>query len=170
MRKTALILAVAIAVPKASVYSQSAAAPSAVGDIVSICEEYGHSDVVFLGRAEPPVTIRISAEAETENARQNVISIQRELAQLRASLDPRTRLERELALETRLQDALIEFDNQETMYTAFDGDYTFVPIIVEQTFRGLSESTLMLRLVEPSLNLKPGERRRGDTGVAIPGG
>src|SRR5687768_10056737 len=148
MRKTALILAVTIAVPNGSTYGQPGTGPNAFSDLVQICDAYRELDVVFLGRAQAPITFRISeaAEVEIEKARQEFINVEREVTRLRASLDPPTRLERELEFASRLAEANVEFTSRQAMYSNFDYDLTLFPVIVEQTLRGPTEATLMLRL------------------------
>ena len=43
-----------------------------------ICNDY---DLVFVGRAEAPVTYRVCGEAEIEKARQNLIRTEKEIAE-----------------------------------------------------------------------------------------
>jgi len=158
MRKTALILAVTIAVPNGSTYGQPGTGPNAFSDLVPICDAYSELDVVFLVRAQAPITLRISeaAKVATEHARQEFINVEREVTRLRASLDPRTQLERELEFVRRLEHANAEFERRQADYRDMD-DLIFFPVIVEQTLRGVTEATLMLRLADPSMSLEPGE-------------
>jgi hypothetical protein len=112
----------------------------------SICTD---ADLVFVGRAEAPVTFLVSGETAIEAARQNLIRTEADIAQLRASLDERTRLEREVEFVIRLLKAKDELDMRRVMYPP-PYKVTFIPLTVVRPFRGVSEATLMLH-VRPHL-------------------
>jgi hypothetical protein len=157
LRKSASIVVFAIVVPVASMHGQSPANPDPASDFVTVCGDYGGSELVFVGRAEAPVTFRISGEAEIEKARQNLIRTEAEVARLRASSDLYTRLERNAEFEIRIIKAGTELAMRRAMYPP-PYDLTFIPVHVEQTFRGVTAPTLMLRQVDPSIGMEPGER------------
>lgn len=119
----------------------------------SICED---SDLVFVGRAQAPVTFLVSGEAEIERARQNLIHTEEEIARLQASLDERTRLERSAEFAIRLIKAKDELDMRRTMYPP-PQQVTFVPLHVVRPFRGVSETTLMVHARPHLPQMLPGE-------------
>lgn len=51
-------------------------------DADAVCQTYGDSELLFVGRGEEPITFHISGEAEIEKARQNLISTEAEIARL----------------------------------------------------------------------------------------
>ena len=137
-----LAVVCAIAIPNAAAYGQS------------ICNQ---QDVVFVGRAEGPITFRISGEAEIERARQNLIRVEDEVAKLRASLDFKTNMERNVEFAMRLIKAKEELDMRRAMYPP-PYDLTLTPVHVVQTFRGVSEPTLMVLMRQGSPAMQPGEQ------------
>lgn len=155
LRKSALIAVLAIVGRVASVHGQSPVTPDIASDFIKFCGDYG-SELVFVGRAEAPVTFRVSGEAEIEKARQNLIHTEADVARLRASLDLYTRLERNAEFEIRLIEAGTEFRKRQNMYPP-PHDLTFIPVHVEQIFRGVTRQTLMLRQVDPSKRMEPGQ-------------
>jgi hypothetical protein len=155
LRKSALTVVIAIVV-LASAHGQSPANSNNASDYVAVCDAYGESGLVFVGRAEAPVTFRISGEAEIEKARQNLIRTEAEVARLRASLDLKTRFEREAEFALRIIEADSELRMRQNMYPP-PCDLTLIPVHVEQAFRGVTEPTLMLRPVDPSMSMEPGE-------------
>lgn len=119
----------------------------------SICQD---SDLVFLGRAEAPVTFLVSGEAEIERARQNFVRTEKEIAQLQASLDERTRLERGVEFAIRLIKAKEELNMRRAMYPP-PQQVTFIPLHVVRPFRGVTEVTLMVH-ARPNLPpMRPGD-------------
>jgi hypothetical protein len=106
----------------------------------SICTD---ADLVFIGRAEAPVTFRVSGEAAIETARQNLIRTEADIARIQASLDERTRLERSAEFAIRLIKAQEELSMRRAMYPP-PYEVTFIPLTVVRPFRGVSEATLML--------------------------
>ena len=139
----------------AAVDGQSPANPDSASDFVTICDAYGESEIVFVGRAEAPVTVRISGEAEVETARQNLIRTEADVAWLRATLDLMTKFERNSELESKIADAKSELNRRQAMYPP-PHDVTLIPVRVEQAFRGVTEPTLMLRQHDPSVRIEPG--------------
>ena len=119
----------------------------------SVCS---NSELAFVGRAEPPVTFRVSGEAEIEKARQNLIRTEEDVARLKASLDERSQLEHAREFAIRLIEANRELSMRRAMYPK-PYDITFIPLAVVRAFRGVPEATLML-LVRPNLPpIQPGE-------------
>jgi hypothetical protein len=119
----------------------------------SICDD---SDLVFVGRAEAPVTFLVSGEAEIEKARQNLIRTEKEIAQFKASLDERTRLERNVEFTIRLIRAKEELDMRRAMYPP-PQQVTFTPLHVVTPFRGVTESTLMVHTLPEQPPMQAGE-------------
>jgi hypothetical protein len=156
-RKSLVVVALAIVASGGAPDGQSRDARSTFDALSSMCSEYGEAELVFVGRAEAPVTFRISGEAEIEKARQNLARIEAEVARLKASLDPKTRLEREVEFVKALVEAEDELDTRRVMYP-LPMDLTLVPVQVEQTFRGITEPMMMVHAREPSLSFEPGVR------------
>lgn len=131
---------------------------------VIVCPAFAYSqpsacndaEVVFVGRAETPVTFHVSGEESIEHARQNLIRVEEEVASERAALDLRARLERDIEFELRLIKARDELDLRRTMYPP-PHELTFTPVQVERTFRGVTEGTLMLFWRDPSIRVTTGE-------------
>jgi hypothetical protein len=119
----------------------------------SICDD---SDLVFVGRAEAPVTFLVSGEAEIEKARRNLVRTEEEIAQLQASLDERTRLERSVEFAIRLIKAKDELEMRRAMYPP-PQQVTFIPLHVVRPFRGVTESTLMVHARPDLPPMQPGE-------------
>lgn len=153
LRKNALLLGFTIAVLVASAQGQ---APDNASDLFEVCDTLSEAELIFIGRAQPPVTFRISGEAEIEKARQNLVRTEAEVARLRASLDLKTRYEREAEFAIKVIDARTELDMRRAMYPP-PFDLTLIPVHVEQAFRGVIPPTVMLRRVDPSVKLEPGE-------------
>ena len=159
LRKSALIAVLTVIIPVASVQGQRPLNPSTGRDFLEACDASGEFEVVFVGRLEEPVTFRISGEEEIEKARQDWIRAEAEMARLNASQDVKTGFERdrELAMAIAVIRAQEEFNYRRAMYPE-PYDLTLFPVIVEQAFRGVTEPTLMLRSLNPSLRMEPGER------------
>ena len=155
LRKSALIVVFTLFVPVAAVRGQSPGDP-ATGDLMKVCGAYSASQVVFVGRAEPPVTFHLSGEAEIEKARQNLIRTEAEVAHLRDTLESPERWEREREFALRIVHAQAEVSMRRAMYPR-PMDLTLIPVSVEQAFRGVTESTMMLHRMDPSMTLEPGE-------------
>jgi hypothetical protein len=131
-----------------------------------MCANYGESDVVFVGRAGQPVTVRISGDAAIERARQELALVQAETERLRASVaafGPRTLVlapaSEELALqaqEVAEYEALKEFS---TLFAKYPPpiDLPLVPVDVEQALRGELKQTVMVLLLDPAMRVQPGE-------------
>jgi hypothetical protein len=145
-----------ILVPIHSVRGQSPGDPTAAREFIKACDAYGESQVVFVGRVEPPVTFHISGEPEIEKARQNVIRTEAEVARLRASLDVTTSLEREAEFRLRIIQAKAELNKRRAIYPP-PYDLTLIPVSVERVLRGATEPTLMLRRTGPAMKMEPGE-------------
>src|SRR6476619_2498618 len=121
----------------------------------SACHE---APVVFVGRAEPAVTFHISGEPAIERARRDLIRIEKEVEEERAALDPRARLEREREFVMRIYAARQEVSRRQVMYPP-PHDLTFFPMMVEQSFRGVTESKVMVvDLPRIPLRLAPDQR------------
>ena len=109
LRQSALIAVLTIVVPVASPRGQ--AEPGTGSDLIAVCEALDRAvdgaKLVFTGRAQPPMTVQISGEAEIEQARENLVRIEAEVKRLRASLDPQTRLEREREFAIRIIEAKV---------------------------------------------------------------
>jgi hypothetical protein len=112
----------------------------------SICND---SELVFVARADAPVTYHVSGEAEIEKARQNFVRIEDELGRMPKPLDDPTRVEQATEIAIRLVKAQSELNMRKAMYPK-PYDVTFVPLHVVRAFRGVNEPTLMLR-VRPDL-------------------
>jgi Carboxypeptidase regulatory-like domain len=101
------------------------------------------AEVVFVGRAEQSVTYHISGEAFIEQARQNVTRVEEEVSRERAASGPQMRLERDIELERRRIEAMDELEQRQDMYP--EPYYLrLVPLRIEDGFRGVTESTVML--------------------------
>jgi hypothetical protein len=112
--------------------------------------------VVFLGRAKPPVTFHISGAAAIERARQNLKRVEEEVARERAALDLKTWYERNAEFEVRLIRAREELAAERAAYPP-PVDFTFYPMDVEQAFRGVTESTILLLQRDSAFRLEPDE-------------
>lgn len=156
LQRSACLLVVTIVVPIASAHGQPPQRLNVFDDLVRVCDKHGRSELVFVGRAETPVTFRISGEAEIEKARQHLTRTEAEVARLSASLDPRTRWEREAEFELKISEAKAELATRQSRYPP-PYELTLVPVLVEQTFRGVVEPRLMLQLLEPSIRMELGE-------------
>jgi hypothetical protein len=115
-----------------------------------------NAEIVFVGRAEQPVTYHVSGEAAIERARQNLKRVEEEVARERGTLDLRTWWERNAEFELRLIDARHELDIRQGMYPP-PHDLSFTPVQVEQAFRGVTDPTVMLFSRNPSVEIIPGE-------------
>lgn len=156
LRRSALIVVLAIVVPGASVRGQSA--PSIGHDLTQVCEalEAGHGpELMLTGRAQPPVTVRISGEAEIEQARVNLVRVEAEVQRLRESLDPQTVLEREREFAIKLGDARDHLWRQQGSHPP-PMTLTLIPVQVEQVFRGVTAPILMVWPQPPLTTLEPG--------------
>lgn len=111
-----------------------------------VCNE---APVVFVGRAGTPITFHVSGEPFIERARQNLQRVEEDVARERAELrddpelDERTRDEREVGFIMRLVKAQEELRFRRGR-TLPPRDVTFIPMHVEQAFRGVTESTVMV--------------------------
>ncbi|HUP39568.1 MAG TPA: carboxypeptidase-like regulatory domain-containing protein [Vicinamibacterales bacterium] len=118
----------------------------------SVCND---AELVFVGRAEAPVTFRVSGEAEIERARQNLVRAEEQLKKERESLDFWTQLFRAREFAVRLVNAQRELNMRRAMYPK-PYEVTFIPLAVVRPFRGVSEASLMLH-VRPELPLQAGD-------------
>jgi hypothetical protein len=119
----------------------------------SVCSD---SELVFVGRAEAPVTFRVSGEAEIERARQNLVRVEEQIKKERESLDFWTQLERALEFAVRHLEAQRELGMRRAMYPK-PYEVTLIPFAVVRPFRGVSEATLMLKVRPEAPPLQPGE-------------
>src|SRR6185503_12683817 len=128
LRPFPLVLATAILAAAASAYGQSAVRPTPVENASRGCAAYGEAEIIFVGLAEEPVTFRISGEAVIEEARQNLIRTEAEIARLKASLDPKTWLERELEFVVARHQAEAELNRRRSIYPP-PYDLTLFPML-----------------------------------------
>lgn len=156
LRKNALVAGFTAVVLIGSAHGQSPANPNSATDFMEVCRDYGEAQLVFVGRVHPALMFRISGEAEIEEARQNLIRTEAEVARLRASLDLKTRYEREAEFAIKVIAAQTELDKRRAMYPP-PLELTLFPVQVEQRFRGVTDPMLLLRQVGPSIKLQPGE-------------
>ena len=119
----------------------------------SICND---AEVVFVGRAEAPVTDHVSGEREIEAARQNFLRTEEEISRLQASLDERTRLERAAEFAIRVIKAKDEWSMRRAKYPQ-PYDVTFIPLQIIRPFRGVSEPALMVFARQGLPPILPGE-------------
>lgn len=118
----------------------------------SVCD----SRVVFVGRAEPPVTFHVSGESEIEKARKQAVLATEEFEHLVTSSadwmsDPRVE-----ELTIRMVQAKTQWSMRKAMYPS-PQDITFIPFAVTRPIRGVKEATVML-LARPHLpEMQPGE-------------
>lgn len=96
------------------------------------------------------------------------------MARLNASLDIKTRFERAAEFALKIIEARAQFEIQRAKYPP-PYDLTLIPVQIEQAFRGVSTSTLMLGRVPPTMKLQPGEsyfitgHRQPDAVTGFPG-
>lgn len=156
LRNSALAVTFTTVVLLTSVHGQS---PNSGNDLITACETFsdifGEAEFVFTARAESPVTLRISYEAEIEEARQNLIRTEAEVARLKASLDLKTRLERETEFAIRIIEAHKRLDLTRAFYPPPE-ELTLIPVHVEQVFRGVIPPTLMLFAPPDVFTIEPG--------------
>jgi hypothetical protein len=119
----------------------------------SVCND---SELVFLGRAEAPVTFRVSGEAEIEKARRDAIRAEEEFERLKASGPDWSRDPRTMELTIRMVKAQDELGRRRAMYPP-PHDITFIPLAVTRAIRGVNEATLMLHARPHLPPLQPGE-------------
>jgi hypothetical protein len=118
----------------------------------SVCD----SRVVFVGRAEPPITFHVSGEAEIEKARKQAVLAQEEFEQLVTSSADWMRDPRVKELMIRMVEAKQHWAMRKGMYPS-PQDITFNPFAVTRPIRGVKETTVML-LARPHLpEMQPGE-------------
>jgi hypothetical protein len=98
----------------------------------------------------------VSGEAAIEKAQQDLIRTETEIAQLEASLDERSRLERAVEFAIRRIKAKDELSRRRAMYPP-PQDLTFIPFQVVRPFRGVSEPTLLLHARPHLPSIQPGE-------------
>ena len=104
-----------IAIFATFVASSTPDAQTPVADFATVCRMLGGFPVTFVGRTEPPVTYHVSGETEIEKARQNLLRVEKDVARLRSSLDPLTRLEREREFAIRIVEAQADFETRRAM-------------------------------------------------------
>jgi hypothetical protein len=127
--------------------------PASADAQVSACND---AEVVFVGRVDSPITFLVSGEKSIEQARQNVVRVEEEVARERAALDLQTRLERNLEFELRLLAPQQELNQRRAMYPP-PHELTFTPVQVERALRGVIEGAVMLFWRDPSIVVTPGE-------------
>jgi len=113
------------------------------------------NQVVFVGRAEAPVTFHVSGEAEIEKARKQAVLAEEEFERLKTSSDEWMRDPRVMELTIRMIKAKQEWDMRKAMYPR-PHDITFIPLAVTRPIRGVKEPTLML-LARGLPAIEPGE-------------
>ncbi len=115
------------------------------------------SRVVFVGRAEPPVTFHVSGESEIEKARKQAVLAEEEFERLRTSSADWMRDPRVKELTIRMVLAKEQWNMRKAMYPR-PQDITFIPFAVTRPIRGVKEATVML-LARPHLPaMQPGEQ------------
>ena len=129
------------------------ALPGTLAHGQSICDD---SDLVFLGRADAPVTFRVSGEVEIEKARQNAVRAEKDFELLKASSADWMRDPRTTELTIRLIKAQEEFSMRRAMYPP-PYEVAFIPLAVVRPFRGVTESTLMVHARPHLPPMQPGE-------------
>lgn len=139
-RQTILVVGLTVVLPIA-VHAQS------------VCSD---SELVFVGRAEAPITFHVSGEAEIEKARRNAILAEEEFERLKQSgpewyRDPRT-----MELTIRMVKAQEELGRRRAMYPP-PQDITFIPLVVTRPIRGVKESMLMLHARPHLPSMQQGE-------------
>jgi hypothetical protein len=151
-------LAILASLPRA--HGQSVADPaSAPPDPAALCHTHADFKVIFVGRTESPVTFHVSGEPRVEEARRELQRIKDDVARVRASLAPGVPdVELETELEIRIIRAESELNDRRARYPE-PYDLTFIPVRVEQPFRGVTEPTLMMMYRgNPSVSIEPGEQ------------
>jgi hypothetical protein len=131
--------------------------PASAGDFATACEAFGSAaaEVVFVGRAEAPVTRRVtSGESEIEDARKNLARAEAELRRVRSS-DAQTRQERELDAYVKRIGADAEVKQLQAMFPP-PVNAVLTPMHVETAFRGVTASDVFLYL-GPQPPLEPGQ-------------
>lgn len=119
----------------------------------SVCSD---SEVVFVGRAEAPVTFHVSGEAEIEKARKLSVLADEEFERLKTSSADWMRDPRVMELTIRMIKAKDAWNMRKAMYPP-PHNITFIPLAVTRPIRGVKEATLML-LARPHLPaMTPGE-------------
>jgi hypothetical protein len=119
----------------------------------SACDD---SRLIFVGRAEAPVTFHVSGEAEIEKARKLAVLAEEEFEQLKTSNPDWMRDPRVMELTIRKIKAKDEWNMRKAMYPA-PHDVTFVPLAVTRPIRGVKEATLMLHARPHLPAMQPGE-------------
>jgi hypothetical protein len=160
-RQSAALLLVTFTVA-ASAAGQSPDKSPILGNLFDACRVSGSPDLLFVGRAEPAVVFHVSGEAEIEKARQNLVRVEAEVAHLRATLDEKTRFEREGEFQLKLVTAHGDVTMRRALYPS-PYNLTFIPMQVDRAFRGVTEPTLMVLVPEGPLapdasKMQPGER------------
>src|SRR5713226_143568 len=121
--------------------------PARAGDFATVCEAYGSAaaEVVFVGRAQAPVTRRVSSgESEIEQARENLARAEAELRRVRSS-DAETRQEREFDAQVESIRADAELKRLRAMFPR-PANAVLTPMHVETAFRGVNALDVFLYL------------------------
>ena len=139
LRQIILVVSLAVAFPPA-VRAQS------------VCND---AELVFVGRAEAPVTFHVSGEAEIEKARKQAVLAEEEFERLKTSADW-MRDPRVMELTIRMIKAKDEWNMRKAMYPP-PHDIIFIPLAVTRPIRGVKEATLMLHARPHLPAMKPGE-------------
>jgi hypothetical protein len=115
------------------------------GDFVTACEVFGSAQVVFVGRAQPSETRRLSpGESEIKDARANLARTEAELRRVRSS-DAQTRQKLEFDATVRNIRADAELKGLQARFPP-PGDALVTPMHVETAFRGVTASDVFLLL------------------------
>ena len=139
-RRTILVMSLAVAFPPAC-------------RAQSVCND---SELVFVGRAEAPVTFHVSGEAEIEKARKQAVLAEEEFERLKTSSADWMRDPRVMELTIRMVKAKEEWNKRKAMYPP-PQDITFIPLAVTRPIRGVKEATLMFHARPHLPAMKPGE-------------
>ena len=153
-RVGALVILITTAVFTISLHGQAPSNPNLPIDPSTFCKAYGEEvELIFVGRPDPPVTLRISGETEIEAARQNLIRTEAEVARLRSAKGFEPRSMANVELEARVAAARSNLDRTQIKYPpAYD--LRFAPIHVERVLHGVVEPTVMLLLPNMSTTLE----------------
>lgn len=131
------------------------AIPVHANDFVTACRLFSEAEVVFVGRAQPAVTRRISLEAKMEAARDKAAKAKAEVQSFSASGElPSMLSEHQLELVRKFVEAQTEHQELRAHYRP-PQDLLLTPVQVETRFRGVATAEVFVWMVDID-TLEPG--------------
>ena len=139
----------------------AAAQTALAAGVLEACVNYGEAELVFVGRARPPIHYLFAPHAALDSAKRELAEAEQALEQYRSAIgDPQAhardsygrlhaavRSDREAELLGRVIDALDNVDFAK-LETPKPQDYVVTPIDVEIRFRGEPKSVMLLSFPE----------------------